>query len=129
LTDTVDYINERLSNAVGFDTQKDVTEYALRQVLIKGHYLEFGVFTGGTILFMAKRAGGAGSADRMHDALKQPLAFVGGFMLITALIRTMILFTFLFRLKNEEDSFHPSPYFGCPVRAYRSGGAIFRAAA
>jgi hypothetical protein len=59
LTDTVDYIDERLPDAVGFETQKDVTEYALKQVLVKGHYLEFGVFTGGTIRFMAKRVGGA----------------------------------------------------------------------
>lgn len=59
LADTVDYIDDRLPDAVGFETQKDVTEYALKQVSIKGHYLEFGVFTGGTIRFMAKRVGDA----------------------------------------------------------------------
>ena len=59
LADTVDYIDERMPDAVGFETQKDVTEYALKQVLVKGHYLEFGVFTGGTIRFMAKRVAGA----------------------------------------------------------------------
>ena len=59
LADTVDYIDEHLPDAVGFETQKDVTEYALKQVTVKGHYLEFGVFTGGTIRFMAKRVGGA----------------------------------------------------------------------
>ena len=59
LADTVDYIDERLPDAVGFETQKDATEYALKQVLVKGHYLEFGVFTGGTIRFMAKRVSGA----------------------------------------------------------------------
>ena len=59
LADTVDYIDARMPDAVGFETQKDVTEYALKQVAVKGHYLEFGVFTGGTIRFMAKRVGGA----------------------------------------------------------------------
>lgn len=59
LNDTVDYIDEFLPDAVGFETQKEVTEYALKQVLVKGHYLEFGVFTGGTIKFMAKRVNGA----------------------------------------------------------------------
>lgn len=58
LADTVDYIDVRMPDAVGFETQKDVTEYALKQVSVKGHYLEFGVFTGGTIRFMAKRVGG-----------------------------------------------------------------------
>jgi len=58
LTDTVDYIDERLPDAVGFETQKEVTEYALQQVKVSGHYLEFGVFTGGTTRFMAGRIGG-----------------------------------------------------------------------
>jgi hypothetical protein len=57
LQDTVDYIDAHLPDAVGFETQKEVTEYALKQVKIAGHYLEFGVFTGGTIRFMAKRVG------------------------------------------------------------------------
>lgn len=58
LTDTVDYIDERLPDAVGFETQKEVTEYALQQVKVSGHYLEFGVFTGGTTRFMAGKIGG-----------------------------------------------------------------------
>ena len=57
LEDTVDYIDGHLPDAVGFETQKEVTEYALKQVKVAGHYLEFGVFTGGTIRFMAKRVG------------------------------------------------------------------------
>lgn len=55
LQDTVDYIDAHLPDAVGFETQKEVTEYALRQIKVAGHYLEFGVFTGGTIRFLAKR--------------------------------------------------------------------------
>lgn len=57
LADTVDYIDDHLPDAVGFETQKEVTEYALKQVAVEGHYLEFGVYTGGTIRFIAKRAG------------------------------------------------------------------------
>jgi hypothetical protein len=59
LNDTVDYIDEYMPDAVGFETQKDATVYALQQVKVAGHYLEFGVFTGGTIRFMAKRVGGS----------------------------------------------------------------------
>ena len=57
LEDTVDYIDGHLPDAVGFETQKEVTEHALKQIKVAGYYLEFGVFTGGTIRFMAKRVG------------------------------------------------------------------------
>lgn len=55
LEDTVSYIDARLPDAIGFETQKEVTDYALKQVKVNGHYLEFGVFTGGTIRYMAKQ--------------------------------------------------------------------------
>ena len=44
---------------MGLETQRELIE-SLRSVPIKveGHYLEFGVFTGGTIRFIAKRIGG-----------------------------------------------------------------------
>jgi predicted O-methyltransferase YrrM len=58
LQDTVDYIDEKLPGAVGFETQKELIEYTLAQVKVDGHYLEFGVFTGGTTRFMAKRVPG-----------------------------------------------------------------------
>jgi hypothetical protein len=57
LEDSVDFIDEHMPDAVGFETQKEVTEYALKQARTSGHFLEFGVFTGGTIRFMAKRLG------------------------------------------------------------------------
>lgn len=57
LQDTVDYIEETLPDAIGFETQKELIEYSLRQVKVPGHYLEFGVFMGGTTQFMAKRIG------------------------------------------------------------------------
>jgi hypothetical protein len=54
---TVDYIDTALPHALAFDTQREATEFALSVVGIEGHYLEFGVFTGGTIRFIASRIG------------------------------------------------------------------------
>ena len=55
LNDTVDYIDRNMAEAVGFETQKEITIFALSQVKVEGHYLEFGVFSGGTISFISKR--------------------------------------------------------------------------
>ena len=54
LEDTVNFIDEYMPNAIGFETQKEVTEYALSKITIDGHNMEFGVFTGGTTRFIAK---------------------------------------------------------------------------
>ena len=58
LNETVDYIDASMPDAVGFETQKEVTEYALRRIPKAGHLLEFGVYTGGTIRFIAGRVAG-----------------------------------------------------------------------
>lgn len=58
LNRTVDYVEQSMPDALGFETQRDVTLYALEQIKVEGHYLEFGVFTGGTMRFIAKRIGG-----------------------------------------------------------------------
>jgi Methyltransferase domain len=55
---TVDYIERAMPDAVGFDSQRELTEFTLSAVRVEGHYLEFGVYTGGTIRFIAKRIGG-----------------------------------------------------------------------
>ena len=55
---TVDYIERAMPDALGFDSQRELIEFSLGAVKIEGHYLEFGVFTGGTIRFIAKRIGG-----------------------------------------------------------------------
>ena len=55
---SVDYIEEKMPDALGFDTQRELIEYSLQATKIDGHYLEFGVFTGGTIRFIARRVGG-----------------------------------------------------------------------
>lgn len=53
LNATVDYIEAAMPDALGFDTQKEVLAYAIAETKPAGHYLEFGVFTGGTIRYLA----------------------------------------------------------------------------
>lgn len=55
LNKTVDYIDTNMPDAVGFETQKELIAYSLDQTHVPGCYLEFGVFTGGTLRYMAKR--------------------------------------------------------------------------
>jgi hypothetical protein len=52
---TVDYIERTMPDALGFDSQRELIDFALAETKIDGHYLEFGVYTGGTIRFMASR--------------------------------------------------------------------------
>lgn len=55
LNKTVDYIDANMAKAIGFETQKELIAYSLDQTNVPGYYLEFGVFTGGTIRYMAKQ--------------------------------------------------------------------------
>jgi hypothetical protein len=55
---SVDYIERAMPDALGFDSQREVLDYSLQAVTVDGHYLEFGVFTGGTIRHIARRIGG-----------------------------------------------------------------------
>jgi Macrocin-O-methyltransferase (TylF) len=48
-----DYIEANMPEALGFETQKELIDYALGEVGSPGHYLEFGVADGGTIRFIA----------------------------------------------------------------------------
>jgi hypothetical protein len=52
---TVDYIETAMPDALGFDSQRELTDFALTETKIEGYYLEFGVYTGGTIRFIASR--------------------------------------------------------------------------
>jgi hypothetical protein len=54
---SVDYLERNMPDALGFDNQRELIEYSLAAVSIEGHYLEFGVFKGGTIRFIARRIG------------------------------------------------------------------------
>src|SRR4029077_1697871 len=54
---SVDYIESAMRDALGLESQRELIDYSLQAVSIDGHYLEFGVFTGGTIRYMARRIG------------------------------------------------------------------------
>jgi hypothetical protein len=54
LNSSVDYIEQHMPDALGFDTQKEVLTYGISETRVSGHYLEFGVFTGGTIRYLAR---------------------------------------------------------------------------
>lgn len=54
---SVDYIEHAMPDALGFDSQRELIEFVLSSVAAEGHFLEFGVFTGGTIRFIARRIG------------------------------------------------------------------------
>jgi hypothetical protein len=54
---SVDYIERAMPDALGFDSQRELIEFALKAVAVEGYYLEFGVFTGGTIRFIARGIG------------------------------------------------------------------------
>ena len=53
---STDYVETAMSDALGFETQRELTQFALGEIRASGHYLEFGVFSGGTIRFIAKHA-------------------------------------------------------------------------
>jgi predicted O-methyltransferase YrrM len=54
--EAADYIEARMPDALSFESQKELLDFALGQVQREGHYLEFGVAGGGTIRFIAARA-------------------------------------------------------------------------
>jgi len=54
---SVDYIDSAMPGALGLENQRELIDFSLRAVTVDGHYLEFGVFTGGTIRYMARRIG------------------------------------------------------------------------
>ena len=54
LNTSVDYIEQNMPVALGLETQKELIKYSIDHVKVDGVYLEFGVFTGGTIRYMAK---------------------------------------------------------------------------
>jgi hypothetical protein len=57
LQESVQYARNYMRTAVGMESSREVLESALGQVTVRGHYLEFGVYKGGTIRFIAERAG------------------------------------------------------------------------
>jgi hypothetical protein len=55
LNKSVDYIEANMPEAMGFDTQRELLNYSLKAMKFTGHVLEFGVFQGGTIRYIAKQ--------------------------------------------------------------------------
>jgi Macrocin-O-methyltransferase (TylF) len=55
---SLDYIERAMPDALGFDTRRELIAFSVSAVKVDGHYLEFGVFTGGTIRLIARRIGG-----------------------------------------------------------------------
>jgi len=54
---SLDYVERAMPEALGFDTRRDLIAFSLTTVKVEGHYLEFGVFTGGTVRLIARRVG------------------------------------------------------------------------
>src|ERR1700733_7634739 len=52
---SVDYIESAMPDGRGVENQPDLIDYSLKAVAIDGHYLEFGVFTGGPIRYIARQ--------------------------------------------------------------------------
>jgi hypothetical protein len=57
LEESVRYVQRCMRTAVGMASSREVLTSALRQVSAPGHYLEFGVYKGGSIRFIAKHVG------------------------------------------------------------------------
>jgi hypothetical protein len=53
LKSSVDYLEQNMPHVLGFNTQKELLAHSLSEVCIPGQYLEFGVFAGGTIHYIA----------------------------------------------------------------------------
>jgi hypothetical protein len=55
LEECVDYIRKNMPDAVGLETAREVLDFALNELTIKGHFTEFGVYKGGTIRYLAEK--------------------------------------------------------------------------
>jgi hypothetical protein len=57
LQESVQYAQSYMRTAVGMESSREVLRSALHQVMVRGLYLEFGVYKGGTIGFIANEVG------------------------------------------------------------------------
>ncbi|HVS47261.1 MAG TPA: TylF/MycF/NovP-related O-methyltransferase [Verrucomicrobiae bacterium] len=55
LHSTVDYIEQHMADALGFDKPKKLLNYALSESTVPGHYLEFGVYIGESMRYIASQ--------------------------------------------------------------------------
>jgi len=57
LAETVAYIRENMPTAMGVYSKRQFLDLAIKRVRVEGHYVEFGVFNGASIRFIASRIG------------------------------------------------------------------------
>src|SRR5665213_3619926 len=57
LKESVQYAQIYMRTAVGMESSREVLSSALHATEVRGHYLEFGVYKGGTIGFIAEQVG------------------------------------------------------------------------
>lgn len=57
LKESVQYAREYMPTAVGMESSREVLKAALGKVSVSGHYLEFGVYRGGSITYIANAVG------------------------------------------------------------------------
>jgi predicted O-methyltransferase YrrM len=57
LAESVQYLQKHMRTAVGMESSREVLRSALQLAAGRGHYLEFGVYKGGTISFIADQIG------------------------------------------------------------------------
>jgi hypothetical protein len=55
LAESVRYIQENMTTAIGTYTPRQVLDIALKHVAVDGHFVEFGVFRGGTIRYISSK--------------------------------------------------------------------------
>ena len=63
LKESVQYAQTHMRTAIGMESSQEVLASALNQVTVPGYYLEFGVYKGGTIRFIASQIG---SSQTVH---------------------------------------------------------------
>jgi hypothetical protein len=69
LDESVAYAQQHMRKAIGMESAREVLSVALEQVNVPGHYLEFGVYKGGTIRFIGKQLG-AGKIVHGFDSFR-----------------------------------------------------------
>ena len=63
LEESVAYARQYMRHSIGMESGREVLAFALDKTVVPGHYLEFGVFKGGSIRFIA---GSVGAAHTVH---------------------------------------------------------------
>jgi predicted O-methyltransferase YrrM len=57
LQETVDYVRQHMMDAIPLPTARQLLEFAIADAKVDGHFMEFGVYWGSSIKFIARRIG------------------------------------------------------------------------